>query len=520
MILNYKERLKPADLLMVIFFFLVGFSVYLYLPLRSAAGPRMDWGNPRTLEGFLIQIFDKKDTAYHFAVSRGGFPQKLGEFLYITGRELTFLWPLTALFGFYLAVKKNWKLFVLLILFFLAQITFFIWYWSVGTIYIPSYVVLMAMGGVGLYFIAERLSRMPNIRVNAARILAAAAIALVFFNLLINYGELDKSDYYAAENFTLSDYHRFDYRAMVVTNLLWPNFYCLQDIDRLREDLVIIAVGDVIEPDYFNRFTQERFPMLAVPPGEPTKETGVTFLKNLIFLNSHHRTVYLGPDQDIIMRLSYRVLPELLFFRLVTEKETQNVPKEYYAAYEKRLDAFVSQEIESQGPNFFEDEVFVDYYRIVFTTLSAYLIDRKLWDEELEVLRYSASLNSLTIDQMVDTGIALMNRGENTDAEIALRRCLDAEPANKRAHIYLGHVLVAEGRLDEAQKEFDTVLRLHGEEFAAYFGMGLVAYERGNLSQARDLLKKAGGHITGKTSKDDEKRLRSLLADIQSKISP
>jgi tetratricopeptide (TPR) repeat protein len=331
---------------------------------------------------------------------------------------------------------------------------------------------------------------------------------------------LDKSDYYAAENFTLSDYHRFDYRAMVVTNLLWPNFYCLQDIDRLREDLVIIAVGDVIQPDYFNRFTQTRFPMLVVPPGELTKGTGLSFLKNLIFLNSHHRSVYLGPDQDIILRLSYRVLPEVLFFRLVTEKETQNVPKGYYAAYVKRLDAYVSQEIESQGPDFFADEVFVDYYRIVFTTLSSYMIDRKLWDEELEVLQYSASLNSLTIDQMIDTGVALMNRGENTDAEIALRRCIAAEPANRRAHIYLGHVLLAEGRLDEAQKEFDTVLRLHGEEFAAYFGMGLVAYERGDFSHARDLLKKAGQHITGKTSEGDKKRLGSLLVDIEGKISP
>ena len=519
-IINYKGRLKPADLIVILFFFFVGFSAYIYLPLRSAAGPNIDWGNPRTLAGFLIQILDKKDTAYHFAVSRGGLPLKIGEFLYVMVRELTILWPVSALFGLYLVVKKNWRLFILLILFFLAQITFFIWYWSIGTIYIPSYVVIMATGGAGLHFIAERLSRMPKLKVNAARILTAAAIAFVFFNLLFNYGKLDKSDYYAAEDFTLSDYQRFDYRAMVVTNLIWPNFYCLQDIDRLREDLIIVAVGDIIQPDYFNRFTPERFPTLVIPQYEPTRETGVAFLKTLIFKNYRTRAVYIGPDEDIVMKLSYRLLPEVLFFKMVTEKESQNAPKEYYEAYLERLDAFAKREIESQGPNFFDDEVFVDYYRIIFTTISAYLIDRGLWDVELEALRYSASFDALTTRQMVDTGIALLNRGEFADAEVALRRALEVEPGNRSAHVHLGHVLVAEGRLDEARAEFKTVLRLGREEFQAYYGMGLVSYREGRFTEAAELFKKAGEKITTKTSDEDKEELRLFLTELRQEPAP
>ena len=37
-------------------FFLLGFAIYLYLPLRSLADPAMDWGNPETLQGFLSHL--------------------------------------------------------------------------------------------------------------------------------------------------------------------------------------------------------------------------------------------------------------------------------------------------------------------------------------------------------------------------------------------------------------------------------------------------------------------------------
>ena len=187
-VLNYRGRLKPADLVMIVFFFFVGFSVYIYLPLRSAAGPLIDWGNPRTLEGFLVQILDKKDTAYHFAVSRGGFLSKVGQFFYVMFHELTPLWPVAALYGFYLVLRKNWRLFILLILFGAVHIAFFIWYWSVGTIYIPFYVPVMAAGGAGLFFLSERLSRIRSLKVNSTRIVIAVTAALVCFNLLFNFG--------------------------------------------------------------------------------------------------------------------------------------------------------------------------------------------------------------------------------------------------------------------------------------------------------------------------------------------
>ncbi|MDH5400710.1 MAG: DUF2723 domain-containing protein, partial [Cyclobacteriaceae bacterium] len=53
-----QDRWKHLSLCAL--FFLWGFSVYLYLPIRSLTEPTFDWGNPETLQGFLFQVTDRK----------------------------------------------------------------------------------------------------------------------------------------------------------------------------------------------------------------------------------------------------------------------------------------------------------------------------------------------------------------------------------------------------------------------------------------------------------------------------
>ena len=42
------------------FFFLLGLSVYLYLPVRSLKNPQLDWGNPENLHNFW-RVFTRAD---------------------------------------------------------------------------------------------------------------------------------------------------------------------------------------------------------------------------------------------------------------------------------------------------------------------------------------------------------------------------------------------------------------------------------------------------------------------------
>jgi tetratricopeptide (TPR) repeat protein len=118
---------------------------------------------------------------------------------------------------------------------------------------------------------------------------------------------------------------------------------------------------------------------------------------------------------------------------------------------------------------------------------------------------------------MIDTGIALMNRGELEDAEIAFKRVLKVEPAEKRGHIQLGRLYIHMKRYAEAKKEFDTVLKLGGEDFQAYFGLGLLAYEEGRFADSETFLRKAMEHANSKTKEEDKEEIRELLTAIRGK---
>jgi tetratricopeptide (TPR) repeat protein len=67
---------------------------------------------------------------------------------------------------------------------------------------------------------------------------------------------------------------------------------------------------------------------------------------------------------------------------------------------------------------------------------------------------------------------------------------------------------------DKAQKEFETALRL-GDAFYAYYGMGMVAYERGNRGEAERLLKKALESADSKTPESEKDGVRSVLWELE-----
>jgi tetratricopeptide (TPR) repeat protein len=53
------ESWNPRTLLLLTFFFLLGLSVYLYLPIRSSLNPFMDWGDPQNMRNFA-DVFTRR----------------------------------------------------------------------------------------------------------------------------------------------------------------------------------------------------------------------------------------------------------------------------------------------------------------------------------------------------------------------------------------------------------------------------------------------------------------------------
>lgn len=93
-------RAIPLPLLCFLFF-LLGFSVYLYLPIRSMNNPPLDWGNPETLKAFWRVVTRADYGSLRLMLETGE-------------RNLTFI---EQIYRFFLGLKKNYTLFGLILSF-------------------------------------------------------------------------------------------------------------------------------------------------------------------------------------------------------------------------------------------------------------------------------------------------------------------------------------------------------------------------------------------------------------------
>jgi tetratricopeptide (TPR) repeat protein len=435
--------------------------------------------------------------------------------LKITKDELTILWPLSAILGLFFAIKKNWRIALFLFLFFIGHVSFFIWYWDSGTIYVASYLVVMALGGAGIYCLVGLFENTKIPKASLIRMAAVICASFVLFSFLKNYGRLDKSSYYAVEDLASADYMRFDYDSMVLTSLYWPFFYYFQDVERKREDINVVSLSDIFQPGYFNTVTEERLPGIEIPKFGYDSKTWGPFLRELLYLNHNKRGIYFGPDQRMIETLSSQLLPEIFFYRLVPPDEVKDAGPEYYVQYLDRLYRFISIELASRKGEFFADTQYKAYYEVNFNVLSLYLTENHLWEIDKSIIKVAEIIIGPTSRLRLDMINSLTRLGEYQEAEELFRWLISQNPDEVWLYINFGHNLIAQDRYGEAVSEFEEALSIGGADAEAHLGIGISMFREGRYPEAFDALTRARGEITENTSENDINDILNLLEEVK-----
>ncbi|MFN7955203.1 MAG: DUF2723 domain-containing protein [bacterium] len=238
---------------------LAGCSIYAYLPLRSRAEPRLDWGDPETLDRFVA------------VVTRRGFWERrwwsgwvdaipiARDFGASVAHELTIVGALLALIGIVSARRATRRPVLLLALVVLANVgalaahgsrsDLFLWH----RYYIPAYLSLTLLAAVGLERVvaalATRSSRAARAMVTSAAIGALALVPLRF-------RDFDRSRYRLAEDYSrrlLASLPPGAHLAASDDNILFVLVY-LKLVEGVRPDidLVLEGVGSELPPLRFD----------------------------------------------------------------------------------------------------------------------------------------------------------------------------------------------------------------------------------------------------------------------------
>lgn len=234
-------------------FIAAGLLPYVYLPIASSRDPQMDWGNPETATNFFRVIMrhqyqlDESQSIKKFIPQLSAYGNML----------LEQWWPgvlILAVIGLWGLFRMNRIYFYLAIifLFFTGPLTTYLTNFDVtsgnpvvnaenkalvSVFYIPSYLMIAILIGVGLYYGTARFWAQKKY-ILAAPIILLLPLAFSFSN----YKKLDMSRYTFTEDYVDNLFKVVPENAVVFVNwdpFIFPfNYY--QYVEGLRTDVTVI----------------------------------------------------------------------------------------------------------------------------------------------------------------------------------------------------------------------------------------------------------------------------------------
>jgi len=236
----------------------LGLLPYAYLPLRSRADPRLDWGNPETVSAFLDVVLRREFWERAWIESPADLVEIAGDYAWSLGVELGWGGAGLALLGLVAGWRGRWPVLlpVLVMLGNLVTVALhgsrsdiFIWH----RYYIPSYAMMAVLAGLGCHIL---IRRMP-------RTLTFLPLGIPVIMLLAGWNTHDRSRYRIAESFGMSVFRSLPPGAHLIAtddNILFSLLY-LHLVERRRPDVNLIpqGVGDADLPPL--RFNPDNEPL-------------------------------------------------------------------------------------------------------------------------------------------------------------------------------------------------------------------------------------------------------------------
>jgi len=271
-----RQLQRFQELLLTMAFALAGGAVQLYLPLRAAAQPLQNWGDPDSLSRFLWHVL------------RRGYPEEPHL------RDLPLL--LNQLAGFSVPHEYGWigLLFLMAGLlacwhrqrpFVVASVAALLCFWSVivgffnpraesifltEEFYTPLYLLAAALIAVGLHTVLSRgIARVeaPECYGWQHRLPVLLFLLLLpFSQLAANFGDNDQRRNYSAQDYAVNSLRSLPEQAVLFTwgdSGAFPLWY-LQSVERLREDVDLPHIPHLVFDWYREELPRLQSPFSAI----------------------------------------------------------------------------------------------------------------------------------------------------------------------------------------------------------------------------------------------------------------
>jgi len=321
---EFRRFLKPKTLATASAFFLLGLSVYLYLPLRAAQHPPINWGDPHTGPGFTWLVSARLYREFIFALPWKYIPARVSAWSALLIQQFGWWGPFLGLTGLWFWWSEDRILCGFLAIFVLISSIYAIGYNTTDSyVYlIPSLLVMALWLGKGVHCVLVALREFLCGIVRAVSSSSAffllsscAFLLLPLFSLVSNYSALDLSSDKTASDYGLGVLRTLPANAIIITDTdahtfaLWYFHYA----ERIRPDVAVLN-ATLLQYDWYREGIRRLYPQLAVPsPGSELVSPVVALIDSNIGsyptyltdpnpqLEAHHRLSRQGSGYQVMM---------------------------------------------------------------------------------------------------------------------------------------------------------------------------------------------------------------------------
>lgn len=355
----FKEKLTTSSIKIIFKTLVLSIPVlvliYLYLPIRAAQNPIMNWGNPINFENFWRHFTGKQYQVWLF-VSFEATKKQLGNFVSNFPSEFTIVGLFIGLIGFIFLYKIDKKIFLTTLATFLFAVLYSVNYDIVDldSYFLLAYMIFSIWILFGFLLLFSKLEQLLKTK----RMIIPIFTILIFVPLASNKSEVDQSDVYTFEDYTKTILNGVE-KNSIILSYQWDYFisasYYFQNVEHFRKDDVVVVDKELLRRSwYYNQLKRNHSDaikkiddevnqfLIALQPFEKNDNFDAKLLEknyqavmtNLIAKNIEERNCYIGIElfqnemqrNEFNLPEGFQIVPYNLLFKVVKGNQYVEAP--------------------------------------------------------------------------------------------------------------------------------------------------------------------------------------------------
>lgn len=422
---NGFNKLALQRILLLAIPFILGLSVYIYLPVR-AGNNVISWGHPDTWDNFYRHVSGKQFSVWMFTGTENASKQ----FAYFTKAfPLEFFYgPLIlAILGLIEIFNKSRKLFWYTFLLAGFCVLYAINYdiHDIDTYFLLAYIITALWAGFGIYFIVKRLGEANRKSVSFILILAA------LMPMSNSYKSVNESQNYYVKDYTFNIFNSAPQNSIIVSTQwdfwLSASIY-FQYVEGIRKDLVIID-KELLRKTWYVPHIKEHYPEIYA---NSKTEFDIYYTELLKFEKYPDR--YTKPASESDRQDINRI--QVAFKELLTSIVEKNPTRNFFTTFEVE-----SEKNERFANNFLR---IPEGLLVRFTKSAEKYDDYKMPDFVFQPLTqddyYHTFLMNAYYNAYMSRANYLMNFAKLDEAEVLITKAADVNPKGPEIKMMLNKI--------------------------------------------------------------------------------